>query len=179
MIRYTVLLNSSVNFIIYCVAGVRFRAVLVELLGNVSKNSVKYSHILMDINLPALSQLLTLVTLIPITPLAAVLMNLAYNSSHKTNHQKALKIFLCQESNALVLRPLNFIDTIHRKLRIFVPILTAKQCSNLWSQALFGVEQLCHSFPPVNQGESCLLNLQGGSLVLATYNPLNLQPLVI
>ena len=57
MIRYTVLLNSSVNFIIYCVAAVRFRAVLVELLRNVSKNSVKYSHILMDINLPAPSQL--------------------------------------------------------------------------------------------------------------------------
>ena len=45
------------DFIIYCVAAVRFRAVLVELLRNVSKNSVKYSHILMDINLPAPSQL--------------------------------------------------------------------------------------------------------------------------
>ena len=47
MIRYTVLLNSSVNFIIYCVAGARFRAVLVELLGNV--NTVKDSQILMNL----------------------------------------------------------------------------------------------------------------------------------
>ena len=51
-----------------------------------------------------------------------------------------------------LLARINFIDTIHSKLGIFVPILTAKQCSNLLSLALFCVEQLCQ----------------------ATYNPLNL-----
>ena len=74
-----------------------------------------------------------------------------------------------------LLTKINFIDTIHRKLGIFVPILTAKQCSNLLSLALIGHEQLCLFFPPISQGKG----LQGGSFVLATYNPPNLQPLVI
>ena len=65
--------------------------------------------------------------------------------------------------------------TIHNKLGVFVPILTAKQCSSLRSLALYGVEQLSHSFPPVNQDEGYLLYLQRGSPVLATHNPLNLQ----